>query len=185
MSKLKNAIVLVCCMLSLQLTYAQEEVEYQNHLSSEPGIGSFGIGMGLPYGGIGGRLGVNMAKGLNFFAGFGYQFTGLGYNFGLRQDFPSKKMAQFYLTGMYGTNAGIKIEGTTEFDKLYSGLTFGLGVKANSFSREGNYWDIGLLVPVRSSDFSDDWDALSDSPIISDLQEPWPILLVVGYNFSL
>lgn len=94
-------------------------------------------------------------------------------------------MAQFYLTGMYGTNAAIKIVGLPEYNKVYTGPTFGLGVKINSRKTEGNYWDVGLLLPIRSSGYKDDEEAVDNDPRISQFRAAFPLLIVVGYNFNL
>jgi hypothetical protein len=155
------------------------------HLSSQKGETTLGLGIGLPYGAIGLRLGVNVTDGLNLFGGAGYQISGLGYNIGILKDFPSSSMTQFYLTGMYGTNAAIKILNLSEYDKLYTGPTFGLGLKVNSRKTEGNYWDVGLLVPIRSSDYKEDEMAIKNDSRISEFRSPWPVLIVVGYNFNL
>ena len=64
---------------------------YEN-LSSKAGVVTGGLGFGLPYGGIGARLGVNFKDYLNLFAGVGTQLAGLGYNFGFRFDFKSKNL---------------------------------------------------------------------------------------------
>lgn len=154
-------------------------------LSSARGETSLGIGVGLPYGALGLRIGNNIADHLNLFGGLGYQLVGIGYNVGLLKDFKSNGSAQFYLLGMYGSNSAIRIEGLEEENKLYAGFTIGLGVKINSNMKEGNYWDLGLLLPFRSSSFENDFDRLQNDPRISELSDPWPLLFTVGYNFNL
>lgn len=155
------------------------------HLSSQRGETTLGLGIGLPYGGIGVRFGTNITSGLNLFGSLGYQLSGVGYNVGLLKDFPSASMVQFYLAGMYGTNAAIKVLNLSEFDKVYTGPSLGLGIKVNSRKTEGNYWDVGLLLPIRSRDYKDDETAVRNDPRISGFQAPWPVLVVVGYNFNL
>ncbi len=154
--------------------------------SSDKNSATFGVGLGLPYGGIGARLGYNVADNFNLFGGVGYNFDGAGYNFGLLYSFPTEKRSEFYLDAMYGTNAVILVEGvgTEDLSESYTGLSFGAGFKINSLSKEGSYWDIGLIVPLRSSDYQDDVDVIKNNPAI-DFTEAWPILIVVGYNFSL
>lgn len=167
-------------VISIQFGYAQKE-----HLSSMKGETTIGVGIGLPYGAFGLRFGNNLTNGLNLFWGLGYQISGIGYNVGLLKDFRSSSMTQFYLLGMYGTNAVIKIEGFSEHDNVYRGATFGLGIKINSRNKEGNYWDIGLLVPIRSSKFKDAHTAMKNDPRISEITDPWPVLFAVGYNSHL
>lgn len=174
----KLTLLLVC----LAITVAGYT---QNQLSSQKGQTTLGVGLGLPYGAIGLRLGTNIIDGLNLFGGVGYQLAGPGYNIGLLKDFPSSGSAQFYVTGMYGTNAAIKIKGLTEYDKVYTGPTIGLGVKLNSRNTEGNYWDLGLLVPFRSGEYQDAEEAIKNDPRIIAFNPAWPVLIVVGYNFNL
>lgn len=184
----KKITLLSLFMLIVVAGLAQDtevDEENQGHLSSRKGEATLGLGVGLPYGAIGLRAGVNVVNGLNVFGGVGYQISGVGYNVGVLKDFPSASMTQFYLTGMYGTNAAIKVVNLSEYDKLYTGPSFGLGIKINSRKTEGNYWDIGLLVPIRSSDYKDAETAVKSDPRISEFQRPLPVLIVVGYNFNL
>lgn len=178
---MKLLLFAVAIVLSFNIALSQDL-----HLSSQKKESSFGIGGGLPYGGFGVRFGTNVANSLNLFGGLGYQLAGVGYNIGLLKDFKSSSMAQFYLTGMYGTNAAIKVKGLEdEYNDVYAGPSFGLGVKINSIQKEGNYWDLGILIPVRSGAFQDDYDKLKNDNRITDLTDPWPVLFVIGYNFNL
>ncbi len=180
MNKLKN-ILSLCILLSITTI----GIARDSNLSSRKGENSFGLGLGLPYGAIGARFGTNIADQLTLFGGLGYHLSGVGYNVGLMKSFPSKSLTQFYVAGMYGTNAAIKVKGLSEADKVYTGPTFGVGVKVNSRRTEGNFWDFGLLVPIKSSDYMDDEDAVRNDSRISDFNSPSPVLIVVGYNFNL
>lgn len=188
MMTLKRLVLLWCWGASISWASAQdvyEDPQPQTHLSSEQGVPSLGVGIGLPYGGIGGRFGYNLIDRLNVFGGVGYQLAGVGFNVGIRKEFPSTRMAQFYLTGMYGTNAATKVVGLSDYDDLYAGPTVGLGFKLNSRMTEGNYWDLGLLLPFRSSKFYDTEQAMLNDPRVSGVTSAWPVLIVVGYNFSM
>ena len=178
----KRLVFVFFFMLIIFSGYSQDD---DGHLSSKKGETSFGIGMGLPYGGFGMRLGTNLADEFNLFGGIGYQISGVGFNIGLRKEFASSSMTQFYLLGMFGTNSVIKVVGLSEYDKVYTGATFGMGIKINSTRKEGNYWDIGLLVPVRSSNFHDDETRMQNDSRIASYTAPWPVLFCVGYNFNL
>lgn len=188
MNILKKLLLPVVFFVMAFTGFAQDEPvsdERKEHLSSKKGETTLGLGMGLPYGAFGARLGVNVADGFNLFGGLGYQIAGLGYNIGFLKDFPSKSMTQFYLTAMYGTNAAIKVVGLSEYDNVYSGPTVGLGLKINSRKTEGNYWDVGLLLPFKSTDYKNAETAVRNDSRISQFQGGWPVLIVVGYNFNL
>lgn len=155
------------------------------HLASEKNSSAAGIGIGLPYGGIGARISYNPFEQTALFLGMGYNFAGVGINGGLQYILPSSKQTEVYFTAMYGANASIVIEGWGEFSKNYYGPSLGLGVRINSLRNEGSFWDVGIIVPIRSSSFNDDFDDLENSSFFSDLSRPWPVLITVGYNFSL
>lgn len=176
MKKATLAFSLILFMVS----FAQAQ-----HFSSSKGKAALGVGVGLPYGGFGGKLSVNPADQLALFAGVGYNLVGVGANFGAQYIFPSKKQTEFFLTGMYGYNAVIKIQGADNLNDSFSGVTAGLGIRINSSRNEGAFWDFGVLVPARSQAYKDSFDDIKNNPNITDLTEPWPVQLFVGFNFPL
>jgi len=115
----------------------------------------------------------------------GYHLAGPGYNFGMLYSFPSNGEIEFYLTGMYGTNGATVVEGLTDYDEVFMGGTFGVGVKLNSRRKEGNFWDFGLLVPIHGTDFDDQISAIKNDSRVGGVTEPIPVAIVVGYNFNL
>ena len=177
---MKKLFIACLCLFICFTSQAQKD-----HLSSKAGSTTFGLGIGLPYGGFGARLGTNVADELNLFAGVGSMLAGVGYNIGIRKDFASDAATQFYLMGMYGTNAAIKISGLSELDEVFTGPSFGLGIKINSRENEGNYWDVGLILPVTSSDFSDAEEAVKNDPRVEEFTESFPVLITIGYNFNI
>ncbi|MEM7107773.1 MAG: hypothetical protein AAF519_06080 [Bacteroidota bacterium] len=183
MIKIIISLLLLLLTTSPHLT-AQDEPEI--HLSSQQGEASLGLGIGLPYGVFGARLGYNVANQVNLFGGLGYNLVGVGYNFGLQYSFPSSRQSEFYLMGMYGNNAVIIVDGggfIGDFEESYFGPSFGAGLKINSVRKEGNYWDVGLIVPIRSSDFNDDFDLFDAAGV--DFNTLLPVLITVGYNFNI
>ncbi len=177
---------LVKILLVLISLFAGTTIKAQdNHLSSMKGESSLGIGNGLPYGVLGIRFGTNLVDNLCLFGGLGYQIYGVGYNMGLLKDFESNSLTQFYLTGMYGTNVAIKVKGLSEYDNVYTGATLGMGIKINSRKTEGNFWDIGLLVPIRSSSFKNDINQIKNDPRVVEFNDASPVLITLGYNFNL
>ncbi|WP_139793828.1 hypothetical protein [Reichenbachiella faecimaris] len=161
---------------------------------SKPGRGSYktadmttlGLGVGLTYGGIGGKLTHNFGESLGVMAGLGYNFDGAAYNLGMQFYIPSKTKAQGYVSAMYGTNGVILVEDTYagNLSNSYQGVSFGFGVNLRSKRTKGNFLELGLIVPVRSSEFNEDWDALKNIPGL-DTTDPWPVLINIGYNFRL
>ena len=153
--------------------------------SYEKGTATFGAGTGLSYGGIGGgRLGLNVLDGFNVFGALGYQLGGFGYNLGVMKHFEAKSRTQLYLTMMYGTNANFFAE-DIELRKLFTGFTYGVGIKVNSRKVPGNYWDLGILYPSKSEAFSDYQKHTVALHELNDYSKPFPISFNVGYNFDL
>lgn len=149
--------------------------------SSEKGVKSYGLGVGLPYGGMGLRLGINVADRLNLFGGAGYQLAGIGYNVGLMKDFRPIGVTQLYVTGMYGSNAAIRLIGASYDDKVFLGPSAGGGIKINSRGYRGNYIDIGVLYPFTSSTYQQEFESIKNSSLANRLKDPWPVLVVIGY----
>ncbi len=143
---------------------------------------SAGFGIGLDYGGIGGRLTFAPAKYVALFGAIGYNFNGAGYNGGLIiRILPDGKVCPF-ISAMYGYNAVILIDGWDEANKTYYGVSFGTGIELRM--RSGNYWNFEMIIPARSQEFKDDFDALDQNPGI-EIQAPFPVQISVGYNFKL
>lgn len=145
--------------------------------------GNFGIGLGLDYGGIGGKVTVLPSQKVGLFAGLGYNIVGVGFNVGgLVRFSPDKKVCP-YITAMYGYNAVIKITGDIEKEETYYGPSAGFGLEFHGRNNPSNFWNVELLIPFRSSDYHNDLDDLQANPYI-EMNDPWPIAICVGYHFG-
>lgn len=147
---------------------------------------SLGIGAGLDFGGFGGNLLVYPQKNIGFFGGFGYALAGAGYNVGTKVRFLSEKnpRTHFYVMGMYGYNAAIKISGASEYNKIYYGPSFGIGIDTGKRSYKKGYWTMALLIPIRSSEVQDYMDELEDDGV--DFKNGLlPFTFSIAYRFGL
>jgi len=143
---------------------------------------SAGVGIGLDFGGIGGRLTFAPVKNLALFGAIGYNFNGPGYNGGLIvRILPDAKVCPF-ISVMYGYNAVIVVDGWDEMNKTYYGASVGTGIDLRM--RNGNYWSFEMIIPARSQEYKDAVNFLENNPNIS-MSEGFPILISVGYNFRL
>lgn len=145
---------------------------------------SIGLGVGLDYGGLGGRFAVPLSTNTSAFLSAGYAIAGFGYNFGLRARF-SNKPVSLTSTLMYGYNTVIKIVGAPQFDKVYTGLSVGLGFQLNSKRNQYNSFQAGFILPFRSDEYKSDWSNIKNNSSIQTFVEPWPVLISFGYHFSL
>jgi hypothetical protein len=161
-----------------------EKVDEKIEEIDNPLTGSFGLGFGQDYGGLGGRLTVLPDQHIGLFASVGYIFVGAGYNFGTIIRFQPEKNTVPTLSIMYGYNAAIKVSGAPQFDKIYNGVSIGGGFISKGLSNPKNYWHFELILPFRPGEFDADFDALRSNPFITGLEKPWPITISVGYHFS-
>lgn len=175
----KLVMITISCGISTQFAIAQ-------HPTSSKGKVLAGMGAGLPYGGIVGiQMGYNPLNQTSLFVSGGYNLGGLGYNVGAKYIIPSDNhLTELYFTAMYGTNTSSKIEGWNEYTKNYYGTSFGAGLRINARRNESVCWDVGILIPSRSSDYHDTIEEIKDNSF-EDFHEPWPVLLYVGFDFFL
>ncbi|MEQ9303239.1 MAG: hypothetical protein RJQ14_04930 [Marinoscillum sp.] len=184
---------LICCFLVIVISslaaplIAQfKEIPPAKEINSisAAGYGSFGLGIGLPYGGLGGQFGYNVSDRFNSFLGVGYNFVELGFNIGVAYDFAILNRTSFYVSGMGGYNAVTLIQGLEEYNETFFGPSFGIGMKFNGKKREGNFWQFGLVVPFKSASYHERVRKIKDDPRIDTFTEANPVLISVGYHMG-
>lgn len=142
-----------------------------------------GLGIGLDYGGIGFRAEYQPMKHLGIQGCIGYNFNGLGYNFGASfYPFPDWKV-QPYLTGLYGYNAVIVVGNMPEYTHTYYGFSAGLGIALKT-NDKGNKLVFELFKPFRHQAFSDLYHELRDNRNF-DLSQVYIFTFSIGYNWML
>ncbi len=148
-------------------------------------IGSFGFGIGLDYGGIGGRFTLNPSRHIGIFAAGGYVLAGFGYNVGLTARLaPDKRTVPVFLF-MYGYNAAIVVAGASQYDKIYYGPSIGFGLENKVGRRHKNFWTVELIVPFRPKQFDTDINTIRNNPSVSSLATPLPIAVSVGFHLGI
>lgn len=168
----RHALVLCALLFIFSSSMAQDA--YDSKMD-------FGVGFGLDYGGLGFRLTGHPNKAIGVFGSVGYAFAGVGFNGGLNVDFNPKGRAMGYITAMYGYNAALKITGATEFNKLYYGPSFGLGIKLAGRRNDQNFLNFELLVPIRDDAFEQDSNYYRGLGV--NLPTLPPVAFSVGYHF--
>jgi hypothetical protein len=144
-----------------------------------------GLGFGLPYGGIGGRYVFRPLNYLALTAGVGYNLFDVGYNVGVIGSLPVVSNLQVYVATMYGTNAVIIVDGADNYNGSYTGFSVAAGVQVVISEKPSGFLDLGLIIPARNQSFKNDWDGIKDSGLFEIKNDPWPVLLTIGYNFRL
>lgn len=177
--------------LYLALAFMPLGVAAQDYVQSQPPPKAntmewnLGLGMGIDYGGFGGQLQCRPAPPLVMFAGAGYALAGLGYNVGVQgRILPDKKWCPF-VSGMYGYNAVIVVVDAEQFNRLYYGPSFGIGVENHLRNHRQSFWRFELIIPLRPQEFQDDLDALKLNPAIKFQAEPPPFGISAAFHFGL
>jgi hypothetical protein len=179
---MKKLIILFCLITVSNMLLGQAR-EAEDNVFEGPKQ-NIGIGLGLDYGGvIGFRYTYMVAPKFGMFGSLGYVLVGPGFNFGATYKFSPDKKVTPTLGAMYGYNAAIKVVGASEFDKIYYGPSFSFGVEVKTRRNEKNFWNFELVLPIRSSEYKDDMDALLNNPDI-DISEGMPIAFSIGYHFG-
>jgi hypothetical protein len=165
--------------------YAQDYAKPPEDRSARTTESNFGLGGGFDYGGFGAQMQVRPLPGLAFFGGGGYAVVGFGWNVGaMGRLLPDARWCPYGI-GMYGYNAAIAVRGASQYNKLYYGLSFGLGVEMHRRDNPDNFWRFEFLLPVRDPAFQEDIDALKRNPLIDVSSEPPDFGIGVGYHFGL
>ena len=121
----------------------------------------FGVGYGIDYGYIGGKLTINPIKNFGIFGSLGLiplEDPALAYNLGITINLLSNKLQIINLKElivpciqlMYGINEAVKIIDKPELDETFSGFTLGF---VNEFRYRRNfYFSFGVLFPIKSQE---------------------------------
>ncbi|GHN01607.1 hypothetical protein WSM22_30960 [Cytophagales bacterium WSM2-2] len=163
----------------------------------EEGMGSFGMGIGLDYGGVGGRFMFIPEPHIGLFAGGGFALAGFGYNFGgMLRLMPQKKFTPT-IAGMFGTNAAIFATGTATttgaggttvtqpgLSKMYFGPSISVGLIVRSLKYQGRYLHFQVAMPFRTSDYQTDLDA-SKAAGFKPYYLPGAVVASIGYHFGI
>ena len=75
------------------------------------------------------------------------------------------------------------IEYAKQYNKAYYGPTLGGGIELH-FGNKKSFMNFGLLFPIRSQKYYDDWDKVTALPGIEST-DPLPVGISVGYNLKL
>lgn len=147
-----------------------------------------GFGLGLEYGGMPGiNLSFSPVKEAALYAGVGNVFTGVGFSAGAAYRFipknPEKRVTP-YLTGMYGTNAVVRIVDARPLSKVFKGVTLGAGIEFHPVAGNNNHFAAAILIPLRGKDVYNYLDYLEESYAITYTSKLMPVLFSIGYRYA-
>jgi len=180
---MKRLFFFFSLMLLTSLSFAQNYTRYDD-IPEQESVMNVGLGIGMDYGGIGGRITFLPVKRLAVFAGVGYALVNFGYNLGAQlRIIPDKNFCPTFGV-MYGYNGIIKVQNASTYDKIYYGTSLSGGIEMH-FGGKQNFMNVELIVPFRSQAFYDDWDKLKQNSSVSIQSDPLPIAFSIGYHFAL
>lgn len=169
-----------------QQAFTYQKIENKNAGFQERHRLDFGVGLGIENGGLlGVQLEYSPVSRLGIFISGGYYMVAAGYGAGLKGYLMPKKVEKpfrLYALAMYGTNSAIYVEGTSEYNKVYVGPSFGLGMEMRFGKKKANGFNVSLVVPVRSNEYGDDVEMLKNNPYIENFTEPLPVTFSMAYH---
>lgn len=180
---MKKNFTLLCfiALSNMLLGQARDSVK---SVTDEIAKQNIGIGLGIDYGGLLGiRYTYMPSPKFGLFGAVGYVLVGPGFNFGATYKISPEKRVTPTLGAMYGYNAAIKVSGASEFDEIYYGPSFSFGIEVKNWRNKNKYWNFELVLPIRSSEYKDDLDALQSNPDI-EISDGLPIAFSIGYHFG-
>jgi hypothetical protein len=143
---------------------------------------SLGIGLGMDHGGVGLNLAVYPEKHIGLFAGMGYAIVAPGFNGGLKLRLFSDGVTPF-VSAMYGYNAVISVQNASQHNKMFYGMTYGIGVDMRVNPEKNGFFSFGLLIPIRDKAVDEYMNDLQKKHNVSFKSGLLPIGLSFSYRF--
>ncbi len=144
-----------------------------------------GFGLGLDYGGlIGTKLSFLPIQHISLFGAAGLQLLGFGWNVGSTLHLlpeNSKHAVRPNVKIMYGINRLTKIVGASEYDKMFTGWTPGVGLKLMFGKEKANGMAIDINFPIGSQEFKDKMEKIDNDPRV-EITFFLPVAFSIGYH---
>lgn len=189
---MKSKILLIAFLFTLNGAFSQEnQIPVRNDQTIKPVMEEkhemdLGFGIGIDYGGfIGIQAGYIPIEYLTVFGAAGYYLVGFGWQVGVKGLFipkTTRHTVRPFLKGEYGTNSAIVVSGTGLYDKVYTGFTIGAGSEFRFGKKKRNGFDVVLDIPIRTTDFWDDWNNIKSNPSLEVTSDPLPVAISIGYH---
>jgi len=179
---------IVCLLICFVLLSTQLKAQQISSVQVQTDKISIGVGIGQEHGGFGINLTAYPIRNIGIFGGLGYNMVGAGYNIGLKfRLIPVKPTATVtpYAVAMYGYNAVIKVTGASEFDKIFYGPTFGIGIDYKSYSKSKIYYSFGINVPIRVPEVDEYMDDLKTNHNVEFKSGLIPVTFTIGFKYIL
>ena len=178
---MKNILILFILLVSISLNGQEITTSKPSRIDKS----TFGVGVGLDYGGLGINFTTSLHTNVAVFGGIGYSISDLGFNFGLKARMMSKvKPSRVTPYGMlmYGRNTFVKIDGASGLNKSFKGISFGFGTDFSFKPRKNGYWSVGFAIPIRNSEVDSYIRYLKNYQRVTFKDESAPFTFTLGYK---
>ncbi len=146
---------------------------------------TFGLGLGLDYGGIGLNCSYYPIQTIGITAGVGYALAGIGANAGIRAQTKRGPMsfASFYGQLLYGYNTVIYVFKASSLNKIYYGFTPGAGFDFYLGTQKNAVLSLGINLPLRSSSVDEYISYLEKQQNVKFEKDLSPVAVTLGLRF--
>lgn len=188
-TSLKIKILLTVAIFFCLQSTAQDTASKKNIIQSEqkkfPNFVIYaGVGLGIDYAGLGGKVEYVPIKWVGTFLSAGYNFfewtTVVGVSGKLLPDF----IVQPVILGMYGYNGAIIVSNKPELSKTYYGFSAGAGAEIK-FGKQKHKLTFEIIKPFRSNEFMNYYNKLDKDPSLSFSNKLKDYSLTIGLNLCL
>jgi len=183
-------------LLTWQIVNAQDQIKLvtkdtvitpvKTASKAERRWGDGGIGIGIDYGGLFGvKATFYPIKYMGVFVAGGWELIGIGWNVGCLGRFvpaDGQHGVRPYLKVMYGVNAMMRVTGKSGYDKMFYGVTAGIGLETRFGKTKKSGINLDLNVPFRSPEYFSQLNQLKNDPEVKLNNTPLPITISIGYN---
>lgn len=145
------------------------------------------FGLGIDYGGLpGASLMYSPNRKISIYSGIGNAFVGVGYCAGikLRGSFAKTQAVVPFITGMYGTNAVVRIRDVRPLSKIFSGFSIGGGLEIHPNVSRQNHFSFTVILPYRKPAVKNYLDFLESNYGMIYTSKLKPVLLSIGYQYE-
>lgn len=167
------------------ITINQENI-YQIMKMEYPKTGSFGVGIGIPYGTFGLNFDVALpVENVYLTVGFGTTiFAGAGFGFGAK--YYLREIGNTWrprIIAVYGTNSMILDDDGDLDGEQFSGLNIGVGQQWTWGDTKKHGMDLDFIYILTNGDFDRKYDRLLEDDYYSISSKPGRLKVSLGYRY--
>ena len=180
-------IISLAILLSVSNSFSQDNItntDTSEIKSNTPKL-TFGIGLGIDYGGFGTQFKVKFFNAIEAYMGIGHNTNNFNISIGTSVSFFKKSFLQPKFSLTYGTTHLIIIEKASQYNESFQGFAFGIGANIFFNKRTGNHFSLGLNILPPSQEFIQATNQLRKDPNVSITEQARDWGITIGYHMSI